>query len=157
MTGYEYGYYLGVVITIFCLFLIPIIFFLIAQQNTLKSIQPDNRLMEPGVVWLQLIPFFGIVWQFIVVSRISDSLKKEFNSWANDNSILGDSDLLNLDDRRPTYNIGLAYCILFCCSIVPLLGLFASLAGFVCWIVYWVKLSEYKSKITQRGFKYFNG
>lgn len=152
MTGYEYGYYLGVVITIFCLFLIPTIFFLITQQNTLKSIQPGNRLMEPGVVWLQLIPFFGIVWQFIVVSRISDSLKKEFNSWANDNSILGDSDLLNLDDHRPTYNIGLAYCILFCCSIVPLLGLFASLAGFVCWIVYWVKLSEYKSKITQRGF-----
>jgi hypothetical protein len=152
MTGYEYGYYLGVGILIVCLFLIPTIFFLITQQKTLKSIQPNNRLMEPGMVWLQLIPLFGIVWQFIVVSRISDSLKNEFNSWANDNSILGDTESLNLTNGRPTYDIGLAYCILFCCSIIPFLGFFASIAGLVCWILYWVKLSEFKNKITRRGF-----
>ena len=152
MTGYEYGYYLGVLISIVCLFLIPTIFFLITQQKTLKSIQPGNRLMDPGMVWLQLIPLFGIVWQFIVVSRISDSLKNEFNSWANDNSILGDTESLNLTNRRPTYDIGLAYCILFCCSIIPFLGFFASLAGLVCWILYWVKLSEFKNKITRRGY-----
>ena len=146
MNGYEYGYVLGMVIGVMLIGLIPTIFFLITQQNTLKSIQPANRLMEPGLVWLQLIPLFGLVFQFIVVSRISDSLRKEFSSWQNDDSILGyaDSQSMELARRRPTYDIGLTYCILFCCSIVPLLGTLAALAGVVCWIVYWVKLAEYK-------------
>ncbi|SRR5215203_1959020 len=59
------------------LFLIPAIFFLLTQQNTLKAIQPHNRAMSPGQVWLQLIPIFGMIWQFFVVSKISDSLRRE--------------------------------------------------------------------------------
>jgi len=53
-----------------------VMYFLITQQNTLKAIQQQNRLMRPGEVWLQLIPLFGIVWQFIVVTRISDSIRR---------------------------------------------------------------------------------
>ena len=154
MSASEYGYVFGMMIGILALALIPMIFFLLTQQNTLKSIQPANRLMEPGLVWLQLIPLFGLVWQFIVVSRISDSIRNEFNSWQTDDSILGysDSESMRLAYRRPTYDIGLAYCILFCCSIVPMLGSLAAIAGFVCWIIYWVKLAEYKKKISSRGF-----
>jgi len=154
MSGYEYGYIFGSIIGFLCIALIPTIFFLITQQNTLKSIQPANRLMEPGLVWLQLIPLFGLVWQFIVVTRVSDSLRKEFSSWQNDDSILGfsDSQAMQLARQRPTYEIGIAYCILLCCSIVPLLGTLAALAALVCWIIYWVKLSEYKGIIKRRGF-----
>ena len=154
MSGYEYGYIFGSIIGFLCIALIPTIFFLITQQNTLKSIQPANRLMEPGLVWLQLIPLFGMVWQFIVVTRVSDSLRKEFSSWQNDDSILGfsDSQAMQLARQRPTYEIGIAYCILLCCSIVPLLGTLAALAALVCWIIYWVKLSEYKGIIKRRGF-----
>jgi hypothetical protein len=38
-------------------------------------------------------------------------------------------------------------CILGAASIIPVLGVFAALAGFVCWILYWVKIAEYSSQL----------
>ncbi len=148
----QFPVYLFVFLGIFALIGITVnILFLLNQQNTLKAIQPESRLIRPGEVWLQLIPFFGLVWQFIVVTRISDSIKREFESWQND-SILGlpDAEAAQLLSVRPTYDIGIAYCILICCSIVPILGSFAAIAGIVCWIIYWVKLAEYKGMIERR-------
>ena len=59
--------------------LIPLIFFLVTQQNTLEAIQPENRTISPGEVWLQLIPLFNFVWCFIVVNRVSESINREFS------------------------------------------------------------------------------
>jgi len=56
---------------------IPAILFLVPQQRILQVIGPENREMSPGPVWLQLIPFFCLVWQFFVVVRISHSVSKE--------------------------------------------------------------------------------
>src|SRR5215217_3595495 len=120
------------------LFLIPAIFFLLTQQNTLKAIQPHNRTMSPGQVWLQLIPIFGMIWQFFVVSKISDSLRRElaarnttFSFEEKPNAVV----TANLP--RPTYSIGIAYCILMWGMIVPLLNGVFALAAIVCWIIYW--------------------
>lgn len=54
-------------------FIVPAILFVLTQYNTLKAIRPENRLLAPGLVWLEFIPFFGQVWQFTVVSRITGS------------------------------------------------------------------------------------
>ena len=133
--------------------LIPAIFFLITQQNTLKAIQPENRTMNPGEVWLQLIPLFGWVWQFIVVSRISDSLRREFNSWTNDTIFQGQGNAaIYVGYSKPTYGIGLAMCICNCCTIVPCLGYLAWLGALVCWIIYWVQLAEWKGKVQRRFY-----
>jgi hypothetical protein len=130
-------------------FLVPVIFFLITQQNILRIIQPQNRTMQPGEVWLQLVPLFNLVWQFVVITKISESIRRELasentfsfeqqnNSYAN--SSYGQS--------KPTYGIGIAFCILGCCSILPVLAPFASIASLICWIIYWVQLAEYKKKI----------
>jgi len=127
------------------------IFFLIEQQNILKAIQPENRLMRPGEVWLQLIPLFGLVWQFIVVIRISESIQREFASWQNDNIIgLPDAQVAHVLNTRPTYDIGLAVCILNCCWWIPILGNLAAIAGVICWIIYWTKLVEYRKKIQRK-------
>jgi hypothetical protein len=138
----------GILLIILIIFLIPAILFLITQQNTLKAIQPQNRSMAPGEVWLQLIPLFNLIWMFIVVTRISDSIRKEFHSRA-ENSLLGlpDPSLVAEMNKRPTYDIGIAYCVLNLCGIVPVIGTFAGLAGLICWIIYWVKLAEYKNKL----------
>jgi hypothetical protein len=39
----------------------------------------------------------------------------------------------------------LTYCILFCCSIIPGIGVLFGLAGFVMMIIYWVKINDYKN------------
>jgi hypothetical protein len=116
--------------------LIPLIFYLITIQNTLKAVSFENRKMQPVEVWLTLIPIFGLVWQFFIVNRVADSLKLEFSAKN-----------ITVDEERPGITIGLAYCILFCCSLIPFLGYLTSVAGFVCWIIYWVKINGYRIKM----------
>ena len=137
--------------------LIPAIFFLLTQQNTLKAIRPENRLLKPGLVWLQFIPFVGQVWQFIVVTKIAGSIKQEMESSGED-SILGIADAMTVDELRtkPTFNIGITYCSLNIIYILlnlltrgrtsTLLGLLA-LVGMVFWIIYWVQLAGWKKKL----------
>jgi hypothetical protein len=120
--------------------LIPVIFFCLTLQNTIKEISPDNRRMKPGEVWLALIPLFGIVWQFIIVNRLADSLKAELIQRN-----------IPSTQERPGYSIGLTYCILFCCGIVPVVGTLASLGGLVCWIIYWVQINNYKTQLQQNS------
>lgn len=130
--------------------LVPTIFFLITQQATLNNIQVQNRAMSPGEVWLQLIPLFGLVWQFIVVSRIADSISREL---ASENSFSFEQSQGNYSssgNEKPTYNIGIAYCVLLCCSVIPYLGVLAAPAGLICWIIYWVRLSKYKNKLQMK-------
>ncbi|HVN57565.1 MAG TPA: hypothetical protein VMT63_04655 [Bacteroidales bacterium] len=118
--------------------LLPLIFYILTLQGTLQEVKPENRRMDPGLVWLTIIPLFGIIWQFIVVGNIADSLKAEF---AQRN--------INAGEDRPGYSIGLTFCILICCSIIPFLGILTAVAGFVCWIIYWVKIADYRSMLRQ--------
>lgn len=166
---YQAGYAFGQIFA-FLLFLVPSVFFLLTQQNTLKAIRRDNRRLRPGLVWLQLIPIFNLYWMFIVVTRIADSIYKEHSSLTDD-SILGvaDPDAAEGFGKRPTYRIGIAYCLLnlliplliitidmFTSTIVmiptlyKMLGFvlgFVCLAVITCWIIYWVKLAGEKRKL----------
>jgi len=56
------------------------VLFLLHLQGLLKAIAPVNRRMEPGMVWLLFIPLFNIVWIFIVVDRIAQSIGAEYTS-----------------------------------------------------------------------------
>jgi hypothetical protein len=44
------------------------------------SIPPEHRRMEPGLVWMLLIPLFNLVWAFFVVSRVSGGLASALQS-----------------------------------------------------------------------------
>ena len=140
-------------------FVIPAVLFLITQQKTLKAIQISNRSMSPGMVWLQCIPLFGLIWQFIVVSRISNSITNEFASWEGDSG-LPPLEIANELEKRPTYQIGIAYCIII--SVGVIINFFSlpndvegeiviwDLTGIICWVVYWVKLVQYKRKLKRK-------
>lgn len=139
-------------------FLIPAILFLISQQNTLKAVQPENRLMHPGLVWLQLIPLFSNIWQFFVVIKIAGSIQKQLAA-RHANSIFGaDALIAEGAPQRPTQGIGIAYGVLY--TIVTLFALGKMSEGFIaglfawgmiiCWIIYWVKLVRFKNKL-KRG------
>jgi hypothetical protein len=116
--------------------LLPKIFYLITLQNTMNSVSPENRKMSPGQVWLELIPLFNLVWQFFNVINVSDSLKKEFETRG-----------MKPAEDRPGYSIGITFCILFCCSVIPVLGALAAIAGLICWIIFWVKISNYRAEL----------
>jgi hypothetical protein len=147
-------------------FVIPAILFVLSQQQTLQVISPENREMSPGSVWLQVIPVFGLVWQFMVVIRIAHSISKEMASKIGD-SILDNSQVqIKETDASPTYIFGIAYCTLTTLGVVinystmhsssylRLFGSFFVLAGMVCWIIYWVRLVNTKNKLV--GFSVRN-
>lgn len=119
-------------------FLVVVILFLMTLSKALNRCHPDTRTMEPGAVWLNLIPCFNIVWQFITVIRVAESLDREFYE-------------RRLDRRGDDYGktVGLASCILRLLGGIPYIGALFGLAGFVCLIVYWVKVAGYSRELAE--------
>lgn len=129
-----------VFLVIFLLIILVIyILYLLTLQNALKRVSVGNRTISPGNVWLMLIPIFNIIYAFILYPKISESLKNEFESRNNPQS----------GDYAKTLGIvnaaGGPVNIIF--QFIPFLGIFTSLAIFVIWIVYWVKISGLKNQL----------
>ena len=125
--------------------IIPIILFFLAQQNTLKAIQPANRDMTPANVWLQLVPIFNLYYQFVVVNKISSSIDKEIESRMDETTIL--PAINSSSNAGSLRNIGIIYCVLSLLSAIPMVGTLCSIAALVCLIIYWVRLVDFKKKI----------
>jgi hypothetical protein len=115
--------------------LIPMIFYILTLQKALNKCAPENRAMQPGMIWLLLIPLVNLVWSFFVVINMAKSLGAEFQKRG------------IAEEPEPGKKLGMIMCILFCCGIIPLLGVFCSLGGLVCWIMYWLKISGYSKKL----------
>lgn len=128
-----------IAIVIGIVMLIPTIFYLITLKKTIKEVSVENRKINPNHVWLVLIPLFGLIWQFIMVKGVALSLQAEYKKRN-----------ISIIENKPGYTIGLAYCILFCCSIIPILGVLSGIGGLVCWIIYWVKIYNYKTDLEQK-------
>lgn len=132
----------NVVIIVFSLILtfgaiVAMVFFLVSLQRAFRLCTAANRTLEPGRVWLCLIPLFNLVWIFVVVSRLSESLRREFESRHAPQQDYGRS-------------IGLAYCILAVFSSIPFIGLLTSPALIVCWIIYWLRISRHSRLLEQK-------
>jgi hypothetical protein len=115
--------------------LIPEIFFILTLQKALQRCSPENRVMTPGSTWLILIPVFNLVWMFIVVTQMAQSLEKEFRKRTIP------------VEPSPGKSIGLAWCILTVCCLIPLVGILTGLPAIICWILYWVKIAGFSSTI----------
>lgn len=128
---------------VFLAILIPFVFYLFTLQRTLEAIAIESRKMAPGHVWFLFIPIFNIVWQFIMTARIADSIRDECIRLQ-----------IPLTENRPTFVLGLVMSILYIVSVpmnnlsaTSILGGLCSLAALVCWIVYWVKVNNYRKLI----------
>src|SRR3989442_14505671 len=60
------------------------VFHLLTLQKGLSRVAPRNRLMEPGLVWLSLIPIFNLIWSFFIATWVPDSLRNEFQDRGRD-------------------------------------------------------------------------
>tara|TARA_B100000287_G_C20381703_1_gene681874 strand:+ start:246 stop:659 length:414 start_codon:yes stop_codon:yes gene_type:complete len=130
--GFLFMLILGIV-------LLPLIFFFVSMMKTLQACSPQNRTMEPGMVWLNLIPLFNLGWIFYTISCISNSLSNEFNERKIENN------------GQFGFGVGVAMAVCNIVSIIPVVGLFTSIASLVLWIIYWVQIVGFKNKIIQAG------
>lgn len=93
--------------------------------------------MEPGQVWLNFIPCFNIVWTFITVIRVEESLQNEFADRGH--------------RRQPNYgkNMGLASLILNLLGAIPYIGAIFGLLSLIFFIIYWVKIAGYSKELAE--------
>ena len=117
------------------IFVIPYILYIQTLQKTLQQIKLENRTISEGSLWLLLIPLFNLIWHFFVVNKMSISLANETKSRN-----------INLGEIQPGQSIGIAMCIL---NLIPYLNII----GFVLWIIYWVKISNYKNILISNNLK----
>jgi len=131
----------GIILVVGLIFLVIAlaiaILYLRTLSKCLERCSPGNRTMEPGQVWLNLIPCFNLVWQFVTVIRISESLKNEFRSRG--------SRVTATEDYGRT--LGLTYLIMNLLTAIPYLGMISGLVGLVCFIMYWVKIAGYSKEL----------
>jgi hypothetical protein len=117
---------------------VPAIFYILTLTHALNKCSPMSRTIEPGMLWLLLVPLVNLVWHFFVVLGMSKSLNNEFR-------------LRNMPvaDPTPGQSIGIPMCICGACTIIPGLGVVAWLARLVLWIVYWAKIAEFSHILDQ--------
>lgn len=129
---FAFGAILLMYLIVLVVALIPKIFYILTLQKTFKNTALENRKMEPNNTWLMLIPIFGLVWHFIVLNHLFDSLYAEKAS--------KDIKFQNLKQNK---QLGLTVCILACCMFVPGVRTLAFLGYLVCWIIFWIKVNDY--------------
>jgi hypothetical protein len=100
-----------------------------------QRIPASFRKLEPGLVFLLLIPCFSVVWNFFVFPRLADSFKACFDS-------IGDRSVG--DCGR---DLGIGYSICSAVSVVPLLGCLTAVVSLVLLILFLVKADGLKNRI----------
>jgi hypothetical protein len=106
------------------------ILFLMSLSKCLAAVSSRNRKMEPGQVWLNLIPFFNYVWLILTILRVSESLENEYES----RGLRGDGDFGKM--------MGIMYYVsmFVCFCVTPILL-----------ILYWMKIAGYTKALTEGG------
>lgn len=100
-----------------------------------KDVPAEHQKMAPGLVFLLLIPFFNIIWNFIVFMRIPESFQSYFA--AQGRTDVGDC------GRQ----IGLWYAICGVAAIVPCVNYIAGPAALVLFIIFLVKIWGLKGQL----------
>ena len=133
----------AIVVILIVLFLIPYIFYLTTLSSTIKLCAVHNQELSPGSVWRVFIPIYGAIWHFILVGKIADTIQKELTE--RNQEVL----------ERPGYSIGITFLVLQILGVIPMIGGLFSIAGLICWIIYWVKINDYKQRLlsTSPSFK----
>jgi hypothetical protein len=107
-----------------------LIWMLVTWSSCLNRIRPRNRKMEPGQVWLNLIPCFNLVWLILTILKVSDSLRNEYE----DRGLRGD------DDFGRTMGIVYYITLLVCGPI-----------GWIFLLIYRGKIAAYTRKLAGGG------
>ncbi|HYH66249.1 MAG TPA: hypothetical protein VD866_16265 [Urbifossiella sp.] len=107
--------------------------------RVLGRVSPENRRMEPGEVWVNLIPVVNLVWPIVTVERVGESIRAE---------LAARNRVKKADAFGKTSGI----------IALVLVGVFFVLApaavvtfpfAFLYGIIYWVQLNGYARRMTE--------
>lgn len=131
----------------FAIWLTVMAFFCRSMSKALNQCAERNRLMQPGLVWLAMIPCVHFVWGFFVAIQVPGSLQQEFQDRG--------------DDDRSDYGKTLGIVAMITHVVGWLLGFIPLVGGcvggvlgitaLVCFIMFWVKIAGYSGRLASGG------
>ena len=150
------------------------IFFCLSLQKTMNEIRPKNREIPSGLVWLHMLHLLGVVpivgivigvaasiWDLFMVIKISGSLRKEFRSrgWRSSNESFGKPvGLAWTVTSLVTTPAGLVFQLVGgqigdpnFAMVLGILVLALTLTVLICFIMYWVQIAGYGSRLRASG------
>ncbi len=126
------------------LFITMTVFWLRSMHRTLQACHPVLRGGEPGLVWLTFIPVFGLVWQFIATTRVSEALAREYHrrGWSS-------------EEGRPGFELGTIACVMVTVvfivrgiwAIHPGIGFIGTLVVGACMYRHLDRLNAYRERL----------
>lgn len=119
-----------------------VIYLCTVSRTALLRIKKENRNIGVNQVWLLLIPFFNIYWNFIMVRRFTDSLNNEF------------FDRQVAVEENPTERNGYFFAWSFLVYNLPLplfVGFIAFFISIVMLILYVGKVKEYTKLLVEES------
>jgi hypothetical protein len=137
--------YVPYLLTAVFLRLVFVVFLCLFSKNLLLMIKEENRCITSGQVWLLLIPFFNIYWNFIFMRRMVDSLNNEFY------------DRQIAVEENPTEKYGYFFAGTFLVYNFPLpmfVGFVIYILSIVALIIYVAKINEYKKLLEDEPLEF---
>ena len=144
------------------------IFFLLTLYRTQSQVAERNREIQPGTIWwtilINFIPLVGNLWIIYMVTKLSNSLRREFEDrgW-------------RTEDENFARTTGLIYAwggLVYTCiavvqnilqfsgnmeasTLLSVITLPIALGLLICWIIYWVQMYQYGKRLreAQRGYR----
>jgi hypothetical protein len=105
----------------------------------LSRISPENRRMEPGEVWVNLVPVVNLVWPIVTVERVGESIRAELAA-------------RNRVKKKDAFGKTSGLIALVLVGVVFLFipaGVVTLPFAFLYGVVYWVQLNGYAKRMTE--------
>lgn len=115
------------------------IYYLLSVRKLMTAIRPHNRMINPDLIWLGLIPVFRFVWPFVMNPLVCGSVKRDMEESGIDE--YGDYGRF----------MGIAYPFLGLAKNFIPFGSLVSIPEFLVWVFFWMKLNEYRKRIVEVG------
>jgi hypothetical protein len=127
------------------LVLLPVtLLFFSTLARVAMRVRRENRRIDPGQVWLNLVPVFNLVWLPITVDRLADSIRRECEERG-----------LDQPGEGYTRPVGLTWLVLSVLAVpvttlAPELGCAVLVfvpTAVMFWVVYWWQLAGYARRL----------
>ena len=123
--------------------LVAWILFLLTLYKTAEEITLDDRQLNPGYVWLNLIPLFNVVWIFFTIIWLSRDMTDQAQHYLDKKPAkTPKGDLTEIQEQEADKIWGLVFAGLWASTLIPYLNTITMIAAVIVWIIYWVKITN---------------
>jgi len=110
---------------------------LAALTRVLGLVRPEHRRMEPGEVWVNLVPVVNLVWPAVTIERVGESVRAELTA-------RGAAEKKDGYGKTPGI---IALVLVGVVLLLPPAGVVTLPFAFIYAVVYWTQMNGYAKRL----------